>query len=661
VADEKLGEATPTVLVVDHQPIGRQGLAGMLRAAGYTVLEARDGEHAVEIVASDRPELVIMDVLMPGISGIEATERIVTINPATRVLMLAEADSAETVRAALRAGAASYLTKTAATRDFLFDALRRTAAGERVFAPPGLVDALVSESVQPPSASESPLTLREQEIVALIATGAASSYIAAVLGLSSRTVENHLARIYKKLGVTSRSQLARIAVERHIDRYPWVGQTGTIMHVDIVGFSASVRSSRDQLALRNAMYEIFQAAFARFGIPWSPAFTEDRGDGMLIIIPSGVPIITVVDLCLTDLINNLADYNSAASESATMRLRISLHAGPVTADALGVSGEAIVYASRLVGAPVFREALQESGAQLGIVVSGVVYDMITRQGNLDSVPADLQSVNVQLKDLQATAWMWFSEYAPARIDTAEPDRESESGAPSVPPMRGGLPPNLATARVGSSVSSANVYVDGLNLYYGCLRGTPYRWLDIGELCRKLLPRNPINRIRYFTSRVSSRPESVHGPERQNAYLRALATTDGISIHLGHFQTLRARLPVVVEEVTSPRMVEVIKTDEKGSDVNLATYLLLDAFRQESDIAVVISNDSDLAEPIRVLTQELGVPVGLVNPHPAKLRSRDLLGLQPLFFMQIRPGVLRTCQFPRVLEDAHGQIWRPDGW
>jgi hypothetical protein len=109
------------------------------------------------------------------------------------------------------------------------------------------------------------------------------------------------------------------------------------------------------------------------------------------------------------------------------------------------------------------------------------------------------------------------------------------------------------------------------------------------------------------------------------------------------------------------MVEVIKTDEKGSDVNLATYLLLDAFRQESDIAVVISNDSDLAEPIRVLTQELGVPVGLVNPHPAKLRSRDLLGLQPLFFKQIRPGVLRTCQFPRVLEDAHGQIWRPDGW
>lgn len=661
MAEETPGEVTPTVLVVDHQPIAREGLAGMLRAAGYAVIEARDGEHAVEIVASDRPELVIMDVLMPGISGIEATERIVTINPAARVLMLSEADSAETVRAALRAGAASYLTKTAATRGFLLDALRRTAAGERVFAPPGLVDALVGEPVQPSSANESQLTLREQEIVALVATGAASSYIAAVLGLSSRTVENHLARIYKKLGVTSRAQLARIAVERHIDRYPWVGQTGTILHVDIVGFSASVRSSRDQLTLRNTMYEIFQAAFARFGVPWSSAFTEDRGDGMLIIVPPGVPAITVVDLCLTDLINNLADYNSAANESAAMRLRISLHVGPVSADTLGVSGEAIVYASRLVDAPVFRKALQESGAQLGVIVSDVVHDMITRQRSLDSVPADLQSVNVQLKDLQATAWMWFSEYVPARIVTTEPDREPESGAPSVPAMRGGLPSSLATEREGSSGLSANVYVDGLNLYYGCLRGTPYRWLDIGELCRKLLPRNPINRIRYFTSRVRSRPESVHGPERQNAYLRALATTDRMSIHLGHFQALRARLPVVDAEVTGVRTVEVIKTQEKGSDVNLATFLLLDAFRQESDIAVVISNDSDLAEPIRVLTQELGVPVGLVNPHPAKLRSRELLELKPLFFKQIRPSALRDCQFPQVIEDAHGQIWRPDEW
>ena len=214
---------------------------------------------------------------------------------------------------------------------------------------------------------------------------------------------------------------------------------------------------------------------------------------------------------------------------------------------------------------------------------------------------------------------------------------------------------------GLAAASVNVYVDGFNLYYGCLQGTKYQWLDIGTLCRRLLPRNPINHIRYFTSRIAARPGAPNGPEQQNAYLRALGTVEGLSIHLGHFQSPRARLPVADPVPGGPRTVEVIKTQEKGSDVNLATYLLLDAFRKKSDIAVVISNDSDLKEPIRVLIEELGVPVGLVNPHPAKARSRVLLGLNPLFFKQVRPTALRDCQFPPVLHDTQGEIRRPDGW
>jgi hypothetical protein len=214
---------------------------------------------------------------------------------------------------------------------------------------------------------------------------------------------------------------------------------------------------------------------------------------------------------------------------------------------------------------------------------------------------------------------------------------------------------------GRTAGSANVYVDGFNLYYGCLRGTTYQWLDIGALCRRLLPANPINHIRYFTSRVAARPDAPNRPEQQNAYFRALSTVPGLSIHLGHFQSKEARLPVADPGPDDPRIVEVIKTQEKGSDVNLATFLLLDAFRKESDIAVVISNDSDLKEPIRVLIEELGVPVGLVNPHPVKGRSRDLLGLKPLFFKQVQPRALRACQFPPVLRDAQGEIRRPDGW
>ena len=229
-----------------------------------------------------------------------------------------------------------------------------------------------------------------------------------------------------------------------------------------------------------------------------------------------------------------------------------------------------------------------------------------------------------------------------------------------------LPPGARTSGGPPVVSPAglraNVYIDGFNLYYGCLKGTEYRWLDLGAFCRKLIPSNPINRIRYFTSRVSARADDPEGPAQQDAYLRALATLDGLSIHYGHFQSARARLPVADPTLNGgQRTVEVIKTEEKGSDVNLASFLLMDAFRRESDIAVVVSNDSDLEEPIRIVIHELGVPVGLLNPHRPRHRSHKLLDLGPLFFKQVRPSALAACQLPPVLHDEKGEIRRPAGW
>lgn len=210
--------------------------------------------------------------------------------------------------------------------------------------------------------------------------------------------------------------------------------------------------------------------------------------------------------------------------------------------------------------------------------------------------------------------------------------------------------------------SANIYVDGFNLYYGALKDTEFRWLDIRELCRKLVPNNPINRIRYFTAQVSARDSDPHGPARQDAYLRALRAVGGIDIHLGRFQQSKVRLPRVGQPPNDEsRMVEVYKTEEKGSDVNLASYLLLDAFRAESDIAVVVSNDSDLEEPIRIMIQELSVPVGLVNPHDARHRSYDLLKLNPLFHKNVRPSALRACQLPDPVWDRGGEIRRPPTW
>jgi hypothetical protein len=210
--------------------------------------------------------------------------------------------------------------------------------------------------------------------------------------------------------------------------------------------------------------------------------------------------------------------------------------------------------------------------------------------------------------------------------------------------------------------SANIYVDGFNLYYGCLKDTSYRWLDIAALCQKLVPQNPINQVHYFTAKIRARPGDPDAPRRQATYLRALEATGSLRIHLGHFQSSRARLPLADPPADGgPRTALVVKTEEKGSDVNLATWLLLDAFKRSSDIAVVLSNDSDLEAPIRAMIEDLNVPVGLVNPHRAKSRSRDLLKLKPLFFKQIRPSALEACQLPAVLYDDRGEIRRPGTW
>ncbi|MEU8251637.1 NYN domain-containing protein [Nonomuraea sp. NPDC048916] len=207
----------------------------------------------------------------------------------------------------------------------------------------------------------------------------------------------------------------------------------------------------------------------------------------------------------------------------------------------------------------------------------------------------------------------------------------------------------------------NVYVDGFNLYYGCLKGTSYKWLDLSALCIKLLPRDDIYRIKYFTARITARPGDPDSPTRQDMYLRALGTIPHVSVHYGHFQETKPRMPLATPDPSGPRTVKVIKTEEKGSDVNLASHLLLDAFREDCEMAVVVSNDSDLREPIRMLIEDLDVPVGLVNPHNPRFRSRDLLALSPRFFKQIKSKALEDSQFPDVLQDGSGEIRRPAKW
>ncbi len=203
-----------------------------------------------------------------------------------------------------------------------------------------------------------------------------------------------------------------------------------------------------------------------------------------------------------------------------------------------------------------------------------------------------------------------------------------------------------------------VYIDGFNLYYGAVKNTNYKWLDLEALCRRLLPKDDITKIRYFTARISARPDDPQQAVRQETYLRAIATLPLIEIHYGHYVTRTTRMPLANPRPGDARTVEVLKTEEKGSDVNLATYLLLDAFQGRCDTAVVMSNDSDLAEPIRIARSEAGVKVGIINPHQPKYRSRRLRGT---FFKQLRSSVLPQTQLPQQLRDAQGMIHRPDTW
>lgn len=216
---------------------------------------------------------------------------------------------------------------------------------------------------------------------------------------------------------------------------------------------------------------------------------------------------------------------------------------------------------------------------------------------------------------------------------------------------------MASAFLGLKLRT-NIYVDGFNLYYGALRKTPYRWVNLEALFQFLLPRNTIDQIKYFTALVSARPNDPSQPQRQQLYLRALATLPKVSVHLGHFLVHEVTMPLVVPPGHPPQFVKVIKTEEKGSDVNLATHLLHDAHMDRFDVAVVVSNDSDLLGPIKIVRSELGKKVGVLNPqkHP----SRAILPHID-FIKQIRSGALSASQFPAQLQDATGQFTKPLSW
>lgn len=188
--------------MVDDHPLHRDGTRHILEDyADFEVVgDAESGEAALALVNQLRPDVVLLDIRLPGISGIETTRRIREHHPGVRVLMVSAYDDDEYVRGALNAGAAGYLSKSAPGRE-LVEAVRAVAAGSTVLQPALLTPLLTGH----PDASVG-LTGRERAVLQLLAEGMHNKQVATRLGISARTVERHCDSIYTKLGVGSRTE-----------------------------------------------------------------------------------------------------------------------------------------------------------------------------------------------------------------------------------------------------------------------------------------------------------------------------------------------------------------------------------------------------------------------------------------------------------------------
>ena len=251
-----------------------------------------------------------------------------------------------------------------------------------------------------------------------------------------------------------------------------------------------------------------------------------------------------------------------------------------------------------------------------------------------------------------------------------------------------------------------VYVDGLNLYYGALKGTPFKWLDPVRLSALLLPQTcAVDKLLYFTAHVSGISDPG-APARQHAYLSALRTLPEVEVHFGSFLAKTvwrplANLPVAGREIrTQPPVTlpsgnlpvagrnrqtlpvgsypargarkrrrkasaplpdaliaEFHAMEEKGSDVSLAAHLLNDAWKGLFDAAAVISNDTDLVTPIRMVTAERGKRVFIVCPGRWQVAPK--LSQAASHVRHIRPAMLKAAQFPDTLPGR--AITKPMGW
>lgn len=220
--------------------------------------------------------------------------------------------------------------------------------------------------------------------------------------------------------------------------------------------------------------------------------------------------------------------------------------------------------------------------------------------------------------------------------------------------------------VSSRKPRTRVYIDGFNLYYSAYDRAglaQYKWLNLVEMCRAALPQNDIELVRYFTAKVGATPADPGQPQRQEAYLQALRTLKPsitLDEHFGQFVTNEKYLRLIKPPKLGKKRAGVYVKEEKGSDVNLASYLLLDAFHDAYDVAVVVSNDSDLLVPVRMVKTDLGKVVGVLRVDKDQ-RPCVFAGIAD-FIKPLREAHFSNNQFPDPVVDSVGRrIIKPPEW
>lgn len=206
-------------MIVDDHRMLREGLRRSLEGEGFDVVgEARDGEEAVKLAAEYKPEVILMDVTMPELDGIEATRRIHDEHPEIRIVMLTMHADGETIKAAIKAGAAGYLVKDCSI-DEVAEAVKMSVTGDLVLSPDlasTMLDEVRSWQEEPSAGDERLISPREEQVLQLIADGYATQEVAEQLFISHRTVKNHLTSIYQKLEARDRTQAVLQAVRMGI-------------------------------------------------------------------------------------------------------------------------------------------------------------------------------------------------------------------------------------------------------------------------------------------------------------------------------------------------------------------------------------------------------------------------------------------------------------